>query len=132
MAIWRLHGKNKKNDFDLYFYCIFVTVFLQILKLIQMKKTNLFITVLLGASLFMTSCYSYKTVVGSGGQGGEVVKKWNHYLINGLVPIGVSDAKAMAGGATNYTVETKHNVWNIIVSALTFNIYTPTTTVVTK
>lgn len=87
--------------------------------------------VLLSATL-LTSCYSYKSVVGKGAQGKTEVTKWNHYLIGGLAPIGVSDSKKMAGGAKNYTIHTRQTFINGLVSALTWGIYTPTTTTVTK
>ena len=38
----------------------------------------------------------------------------------------------MAGGAENYTVHTRHSFLNGLVAAVTFGIYTPTTTTVTK
>lgn len=84
------------------------------------------------SSILLTSCYSYTSVVGSGAQGNSETTEWNHYVIYGLAPVGVSDSKAMAGGAENYTVTTKQTFVNGLVSAITFGIYTPTTTTVTK
>lgn len=84
------------------------------------------------ASVMLTSCYSYTSVVGKGAQGGTEVKKWNHYVIEGLIPVGVSDSKAMAAGATDYTVKTEQSFVNGLLSVITFGIYTPTTTTVTK
>ncbi len=84
------------------------------------------------SSILLTSCYSYTSVVGSGAQGNSQKTEWNHYVVYGLAPVGVSDSKAMAGGAENYTVTTKQTFVNGLVSALTFGIYTPTTTTVTK
>ena len=83
-------------------------------------------------SFLMTSCYTYTTVVGSGAQGSQEVKEWNHYLIGGLAPLEVSDSKAMAAGAENYTVKTEQSFVNGLVSAITFGLYAPTTTTVTK
>jgi hypothetical protein len=82
--------------------------------------------------LMMTSCYTYTTVVGKGAQGATEVKKWNTYLLYGLVRADLSDAKAMAGGAENYTVKTSQTFVNGLLSGLTFGLYTPTTTTVTK
>ena len=84
------------------------------------------------SSILLTSCYSYTSVVGSGAQGNSETTEWNHYVVYGLAPVGVSDSKAMAGGAENYTVTTKQTFVNGLVSAITFGIYTPTTTTVTK
>lgn len=83
-------------------------------------------------STLLYSCYTYTTVVGKGAQGTQATTKWNHYIIYGLAPVGVSDAKAMAGGAADYTVFTRESFVNGLVAALTLGIYTPTTTTVTK
>lgn len=80
----------------------------------------------------MTSCFTYVSVVGEGAQGNQEVTKWNHYVVYGLAPVGVSDSKAMAGGAENYEVKTEQTFVNGLVAALTFGIYTPTTTTVKK
>ncbi|HKG05889.1 MAG TPA: Bor family protein, partial [Pedobacter sp.] len=71
-------------------------------------------------------------VVGKGPQQNQTVKKWNHYVIGGLAPVGLSDATKMAGGATDYSVNVQHSFVNMLISAVTFGIYTPTTTTVTK
>lgn len=88
--------------------------------------------VLLTASVMLTSCYSYTSVVGKGAQGNQETTKWNHYVVYGLAPVGVSDSKQMSEGAENYTVHTRQTFVNGLVSGLTFGIYTPTTTTVTK
>lgn len=81
---------------------------------------------------FLASCYSYTSVVGDGPKGNSQVTKWNHYVIEGLVPVGVSDSKAMAGGAKDYSVHTRMSFVNGLIGGITFGIYTPTTTTVTK
>lgn len=90
------------------------------------------LAVAFSAAVLLSSCYSYTSVVGNGGKGTEKVTKWNHYVIAGLAPVGVSDSKAMAAGASDYTVNTKHSFVNMLVGGLTFGIYSPTTTTVTK
>ena len=97
-----------------------------------MKRTFKIMTIAFAVSILLTSCYSYTTVVGKGAQGNTQVTKWNHYVIGGLAPVGVSDSKAMADGATDYTVFTRQTFVNGLIAALTFSIYTPTTTTVTK
>jgi hypothetical protein len=87
---------------------------------------------LITSSVLLTSCFSYTVVVGDGAQGNQQTKEWNHYIIYGLAPVGVSDAKQMADGAENYTVKTEQTFVNGLVNAITFGIYTPTTTTVTK
>ncbi|WP_445733081.1 Bor family protein [Yeosuana sp.] len=98
----------------------------------MIKKTMKMMTVVFAASMLLTSCYSYTSVVGKGAQGNSQTTKWNHYVIYGLAPVGVSDSKQMADGAENYTVHTRQSFVNGLVSSLTFGIYTPTTTTVTK
>jgi hypothetical protein len=97
-----------------------------------MKKIITQLSVALGVTIMMSSCYSYTSVVGKGAQGTEKVTKWNHYVIAGLAPVGVSDSKEMAAGATDYNVYTRQSFVNGLVSVVTFGIYTPTTTTVTK
>jgi len=88
--------------------------------------------IVFGSSMLLTSCYSYTSVVGNGAQGNSQTTKWNHYVVYGLAPVGVSDSKQMANGSDNYTVHTRQSFVNGLVSSLTFGLYTPTTTTVTK
>ncbi len=89
-------------------------------------------TVVFAASMLLTSCYSYTSVVGNGAQGNNQTTEWNHYVIYGLAPVGVSDSKQMADGAENYTIHTRHSFVNGLIAGITFGIYTPTITTVTK
>lgn len=96
----------------------------------MIKKTIKMMAVACMASVLLTSCYSYTSVVGEGAVGNKKVTKWNHYVIYGLAPVGVSDSKVMANGAENYEVTTVQTFVNGLVSSLTFGLYTPTTTIV--
>ncbi|SMC53894.1 Bor family protein [Cellulophaga tyrosinoxydans] len=98
----------------------------------MIKNSMRMIAIVFGSSMLLTSCYSYTSVVGNGAQGNNQTTKWNHYVIYGLAPVGVSDSKQMAGGSENYTVHTRQSFVNGLVSAITFGIYTPTVTTVTK
>jgi predicted small secreted protein len=98
----------------------------------MIKKSVKMMTILFASSMLLTSCYSYTSVVGEGAQGSNETTKWNHYVVYGLAPVGVSDSKEMAGDAENYTVHTRQSFVNGLVSALTFGLYSPTTTTVTK
>lgn len=98
----------------------------------MVKKSLKMMTVLFASSILLTSCYSYTSVVGEGAQGNKQTTQWNHYVIYGLAPVGVSDSKAMAGEAEDYTIHTRQSFVNGLVSALTFGLYSPTTTTVTK
>lgn len=98
----------------------------------MIKKTIKAIGIVFCSSILLTSCYSYTSIVGKGAQGNSSVTKWNHYVVYGLAPVGVSDSKAMADGAENYTVHTRQTFVNGLLSSLTWGLYTPTTTTVTK
>lgn len=97
-----------------------------------MKKTFKMMSFAFALSILLSSCYSYTTVVGKGAQGGASVSKWNHYLIGGLAPIGVTNPQDLAGDTQDYTVKTEMSFVNGLVSAITFGLYAPTTTTVTK
>lgn len=83
-------------------------------------------------SFMMTSCFTYTAVVGKGSQTGVEVRGKNHYLIQGLAPVGISDAKQLAGGANDYDLTVTHTFIDGLIGAITFGIYTPTTTIVKK
>ncbi|WP_218939743.1 Bor family protein [Lutibacter citreus] len=98
----------------------------------MIKKSMKMMTIAFASSMLLSSCYSYTSVVGEGAKGNSQTTKWNHYVVYGLAPVGPSDSKQMANGAKDYTVHTRQSFVNGLVSALTFGLYTPTTTTVTK
>jgi hypothetical protein len=98
----------------------------------MVKRTMKMMAIVFASSMLLTSCFSYTSIVGDGAQGNTQTTEWNHYVIYGLAPVGVSDSKQMAGGAENYTVNTKQSFVNGLIAAITFGIYTPTMTTVTK
>ena len=97
-----------------------------------MKKAVLNFALVLGISFLMTSCYTLTYSVGKGAQTDVEVKEKNHYLIFGLAPVKTSDPTKMAGGATDYDVTVTHTFVDGLINAITFGIYTPTTTKVKK
>lgn len=97
-----------------------------------MKKSILSLTLIVCLSFSLTSCYTYNVTVGEGSKTGVEVRKMNHYLIYGLAPVGVSIPAEMAGDAEDYEVTIKHTFVDGLINAITFGIYTPTTTIVTK
>jgi len=98
----------------------------------MIKKSMKTMAIVFASSMLLSSCYSYTSVVGNGAQGNSETTQWNHYVIYGLAPVGVSDSKQMADGAKDYTVFTRQSFVNGLVSAITFGIYAPSTTTVTK
>lgn len=97
-----------------------------------MKKVLLNIAVIVALPLMLSSCYTYTAVVGKGSQTGVEVRGKNHFLISGLAGIGQSNAKQMAGGASDYDLTVTHTFVDGLIAAITFGLYTPTTTIVRK
>jgi hypothetical protein len=97
-----------------------------------MKKIVLNFALLAAVALFLSSCYTLTYSVGEGAKTGVEVKEKNHYLIAGLAPLKTSDPTKMAAGAKDYTVTVQHSFVDGLINALTFGIYTPTTTTVKK
>lgn len=52
------------------------------------------------------SCMSHRHTVGNGSQTGVVEKSRQWYALWGLVPLGNSDTKTIAGEAADYKIET--------------------------
>ncbi len=96
------------------------------------RKSIKTMAVVFASSMLLTSCYSYTSVVGNGAQGNSQVTEKNHYIIYGLGKIKTSDSKKMADGAKDYTIKTEQTFVDGLLSGITFGIYTPTTTTVTK
>ncbi len=97
-----------------------------------MKKILVNFVFLGVVSLLLSSCYTLTYSVGEGAKTGIEVKEKNHYLIYGLAPLKTSDPTKMAGEAKDYTVTVQHSFVDGLINALTFGIYTPTTTTVKK
>lgn len=97
-----------------------------------MKKAMQFILGFFIVMLTMPSCYTYTYTVGDGPQTNVEVTESNHYFIYGLAQGKQSDPIQMAGGAENYEVKIEHTFVDGLLNALTFGIYTPTTTTVKK
>lgn len=97
-----------------------------------MSKRILKLMLFIGITVFMTSCYTNTQLVGEGPQSGVTVKEKNHYFIFGLAQGKQSNPQQMAGNTDDYEVTTKHTFVDGLLNALTFGIYTPTTTIVQK
>lgn len=96
-------------------------------------KSKFYSLLFAGLLLISTSsCYTYQFSVGNGAQTGSSVTKKNHYLLYGLAPVGTSDPKQMANGAADYDVHIQHTFVDGLLNMITFGIYTPTTTKVTR
>lgn len=82
--------------------------------------------------LTLNSCYTYTWTVGSGPKTGITEQGMNSHLIFGLVDLKQTDWKTLAGDATDYRVIHEHTFIDGLVAAITFGIFTPTTTKVIK
>lgn len=84
-------------------------------------------------ALTLSSCYSTRILYGNVERNEPLVqvnREWNHHLIAGLIPVGNGKVEAAeyVGGAPDYVVKTNMSFLNLLVSGITFGIYTPTQT----
>jgi len=80
----------------------------------------------------LTSCYTTTYTMGSGAQTGITVKEKNLFLVGGLLNIKTADPQDMAGGAADFTVETKQSFVDGLITGLTSGLICPRTVTVTK
>ncbi|MFN3761538.1 MAG: Bor family protein [Algoriphagus aquaeductus] len=97
-----------------------------------MKKLIINSALMVVLSGTLTSCFTQTYVVGNGPQKGiETIEK-SHYLVYGLAPVKTADPVKMAGDAKDYSVTIQHSFVDGLLNAITFGLYTPTTTKVVK
>lgn len=78
-------------------------------------KSLVLLGVLVTILMLMVGCAAHTHVVGDGGQEMQVnARQW--YILWGLVPLNKVDTKEMAAGAENYTVYTRHNFLDFLIS----------------
>lgn len=97
-----------------------------------MKKLIMNVAMMVLASGLLTSCYTQTYTVGKGPQRGVEVKDRSHYLVYGLAPLKTADPVKMAGETEDYEVTIQHTFVDGLINAITFGLYTPTTTKVVK
>jgi len=97
-----------------------------------MKKNFFKLAFVFGVCVMMTSCYTVTATIGNGSQTGEKTVGHNHFLIAGLIPVGIANVKEMAGDAKDYQVTVSHTFVDGLLQAITGGIYAPTTTIVKK
>ncbi|MFN6945453.1 MAG: Bor/Iss family lipoprotein [Cytophagaceae bacterium] len=93
-----------------------------------MKIKSLFVALILGIS--MTSCMINTHTVGAGAQGSTEVRKKSIYILQNRIH--EADSQAMAGGATDYTIDTRTNLVDMIINSVTFGILQTRTVIVKK
>ena len=94
-----------------------------------MKKITLVVSSVL--LLTLMACATHTHDVGKGAQG-NVVKKGRQLWVINLVPINQVDTAAMAGDATDYTIQTQVDFVDILVTVFSSNIITSRSVKVTK
>jgi hypothetical protein len=84
-------------------------------------------------SFLLPACYSNQQTVGKGirVEKTEDFTEKNHYLLLGLITVRQVDPITLTKDTLNYTVHTRSTGVDILVTAATVGIYTPTTTTVT-
>ena len=97
-----------------------------------MKRQLLALIFVFSIPILMTSCFTYTYTVGKGAQTGATIKEKNHYFIGGLAQGKQSNPQEMSGDLENYSVTIQHTFLDGLINALTFGIYSPTTTIVQK
>lgn len=83
--------------------------------------------------LLLTSCYNTRVLVGNVNPNQELRKvssHWNGHLLGGLIPLKNAKVRSQnwVNGYSDYMVKTNTNFLNMLVSGVTFGIYTPTQT----
>ena len=76
---------------------------------------------LLAATLLCLSagCYTMKHTVGTGATTGVEEEERAWYILWGLVPLHEVDGGELAGGASNYTIETEFTAVDILIGIFT-------------
>ena len=80
------------------------------------KKISLVLATLMLVVLF--GCSAHTFIVGNGAKGGESVSAKQWYVLYGLIPLGNVDTKAMAGGATDYTIKARATFVDLLLGCV--------------
>ncbi|MCB9357670.1 MAG: hypothetical protein H6506_04795 [Calditrichaeota bacterium] len=81
----------------------------------------------------LSGCYTFNHQVGNGASTGMAKKKKQWFILWGLVPLTEVDSKALAGGASDYDIQTQMAIDDVLISIITswVTVY-PQTVTVTK
>jgi Bor protein len=84
-----------------------------------MRKVFSLVAVLVLSISLMSGCFTMNHIVGEGSKTGttQTARQW--YALWGLVPINSVDSKAMAGGATDYSIKTQYTPLDFIINFFT-------------
>lgn len=93
-----------------------------------MKKSIITVAIL-ASMLSLQSCFINTTVVGKGGMT-EAARGKSFYILGNR--ISEVDTKALSGGATDYTVDSRFNFVDYLINSVTFGILGTRTVIVKK
>lgn len=98
----------------------------------SIRKSLVLLSLFVGLSI-LPACFSITHEVGAGAQGSKEVEKRQWYALWGLVALNDVDSKALAEGATDYTVKTERNALDFLIGLVAgFVTVTSQTVTVTK
>ncbi len=84
-----------------------------------MKSSLVKVCFALVLALPLTGCYSMTHTVGNGGGTGPAVEQRTWYALWGLITINPQDSEDLAGGASDYTVETEMAPLDVVLNLFT-------------
>ena len=84
-----------------------------------MQRSMLKVALALVLIVPLTSCFTMTHRVGKGAQGTETVQQGQWFALWGLIPLGETDTQAMAGGATDYDIQTQQSFLDVIINIFT-------------
>jgi hypothetical protein len=82
-----------------------------------MKK--LVIAMMIVSTLVIVGCSTHVHTVGAGPQTGQVTSERQWWILFGLIPLNSVDVGAMAGGATDYEIQTQMAPTDIVLNIFT-------------
>ncbi|MCH8839044.1 MAG: hypothetical protein IIA60_14830 [Candidatus Marinimicrobia bacterium] len=88
---------------------------------------------LLVSSLFLVGCYTQTFVVGNGPQTGQTASQRQWFALWGLIALTQVDTGALAGGASDYEIQTQLSGLDVIIGMVAGSVTVSSRTVtVTK
>lgn len=71
------------------------------------------------AMMYMVGCSAHTHVVGNGAQSAQTESATQWYILFGIVPLNTVNSKAMAAGASNYTIKTQTSFLDGLIGIFT-------------
>lgn len=77
------------------------------------------VLLIVSISFYTTGCFTINHVVGEGAKGKTEVSAKQWYILWGLVPLNSVDSQDMAGGASDYNIQTQTSFVDVIIGFFT-------------